>query len=181
MAFHHVAFGAKDIAATHEFYTKIMGFRLAKVVVAPTPGEHGGWARHVFYETGDDGQMIAFWDLHDAKIGTDWKADHAASLGLPEWVNHVAFDAPSLDALAARRRHWQQSGLTVLEIDHEWCTSIYVVDPNGILVEFCCTTRAFTEDEIAEAARLVADPSPRLETPAQPKVHKPLTKAGVAA
>ncbi len=180
MAFHHVAYGTKDLAATHEFYTRIMGFRLAKVVTAPTPGEHGGWAKHVFYETGD-GQMIAFWDLHDPQIGDGWKADHAQSLGLPQWVNHVAFDAPTLDALAAHRKRWQENGITVLEVDHEWCTSIYASDPNGLMVEFCCTTRAFTADEIEEAGRLLGDPAPRLETPPSPTVHKPLRKTGVAA
>jgi catechol 2,3-dioxygenase-like lactoylglutathione lyase family enzyme len=181
MAFHHVAYGAKDIAATHDFYTRVMGFRLAKVVTAPTPGNHGGWAKHAFYETGDDGQMIAFWDLHDGKIGDHWRADHAASLGLPQWVNHVAFDSPSLDDLAARRTRWQENGITVLEVDHEWCTSIYTVDPNGIMVEFCCTTRAFTAAEIEEAGRLIADPAPQLESPPQAKVHKPLRDADVAA
>ena len=180
MAFHHVAYGTKDLAATHDFYTRIMGFRLAKVVTAPTPGEHGGWAKHAFYETGD-GQMIAFWDLHDPQIGDGWKADHAESLGVPQWVNHVAFDAPTLDALAAHRKRWQENGITVLEVDHEWCTSIYAADPNGLMVEFCCTTRAFTADEIEEAGRLLTDPAPRLETPPTPTVHKPLRKTGVAA
>lgn len=181
MAFHHVAYGTKDLAATHAFYTDVMGFKVAKVVAAPTPGEHGGWAKHVFYETGD-GQMIAFWDLHDPQIGSDWKADHAESLGVPAWVNHVAFDAPSLEDLAAKRKRWQEHGITVLEVDHEWCTSIYASDPNGLMVEFCCTTRAFTEEELADAVRLVAHPSPPLETTApHVTVHKPIVKTGAAA
>ena len=62
MAFHHVALATRDIDATHRFYTEVMGFTLVKAVVAPTP--NGGWARHVFYDTGDG--MIAFWDLHDS-------------------------------------------------------------------------------------------------------------------
>ncbi len=178
MAFHHVALATKDIAATHDFYTRIMGFRLVKVVTGPTPG--GGWAKHVFYDTGR-GEMIAFWDLHDPKIGRSFRVDHAQSLGLPEWVNHFAFTASSLEELAAIRTRWQEHGLGVLEIDHEWCTSIYVTDPNGVLVEFCCTTREFTADEIAEAERLLADPAPPLEAPAKPRFHRPLRKRDVAA
>ena len=27
------------------------------------------------------------------------------------------------------------------EIDHGWCRSVYTVDPNGIMVEFCVTTK----------------------------------------
>jgi len=178
MAFHHVAYGTRDLTATHEFYTRGMGFRLVKVVAAPTPGDRG-WAKHVFYDTGN-GQMIAFWDLHDPQIGDDWKADHAQSLGVPEWVNHVAFDAPTLDDLRARRQIWQESGIRVVEVDHEWCTSIYTTDPNGLLVEFCCTTRPFSAQEIAEANRLVHDPAPPLERLGTSSVHEPIT-AGVGS
>ena len=32
-------------------------------------------------------------------------------------------------------------------VDHDWCRSIYFNDPNGLLLEFCATTRAFNEDD----------------------------------
>jgi catechol 2,3-dioxygenase-like lactoylglutathione lyase family enzyme len=180
MAFHHVAIGSKDIEANHDFYTRVMGFELAKVVVAPTPGDQGGWARHVFYDTGD-GELIAFWDLHDPQLGDAWKADHAESLGLPIWVNHIAFDAPSMDELHARRRHWQDQGIDVLEVDHEWCTSIYATDPNGVMVEFCHTTRPFTADEIAEAEVLLHAARPRLESPGKVTVHRATKRTAAGA
>ena len=67
-----------------------MGFELVKAVVAPTDGP-GGWAKHVFYDTGGDG-LIAFWDLHDDRFeGFDPRISEG--LGLPTWVNHLAFDA----------------------------------------------------------------------------------------
>ena len=66
MPFSHIALATSDIEATHRFYTGPMGFRLAKVVAAPTPGDTG-WARHVFYDCGE-GEYIAFWDIHDATI-----------------------------------------------------------------------------------------------------------------
>jgi catechol 2,3-dioxygenase-like lactoylglutathione lyase family enzyme len=156
MAFHHVAFATKDPAATHAFYTDAMGFRLVKVVVNPTPSG-SGWARHFFYDTGDD-EMIAFWDLHDTEIGDDYPTAISKGMGLPEWVNHLAFDAPDLTALAAHRERWRACGIAVAEVDHGFCTSIYATDPNGIMVEFCCTTRPFTDEEKAEAeTRLFAD------------------------
>jgi len=179
MAFHHVAIATKDIAANHDFYTRVMGFKLVKVVASATPGDHGGWARHVFYDTGH-GEMIAFWDLHDAKIGDSWKADHSESLGLPVWANHLAFNAPTMDDLVARRRHWQEQGMDVLEIDHEWCTSIYATDPNGVMVEFCHTTRDFTADEIAEAAHLLRAAKPALEAPGKVTVHRPVRRSEAA-
>lgn len=173
MAFHHVALATKDLASTHAFYTETMGFTLCKVVAAPT---EAGWARHVFYDTGD-GQMIAFWDLHDSKIGDAYSTDLNRSVGLPVWTNHVAFNAPDLASLAARRTHWQERGITMAEIDHGWCTSIYATDPNGILVEFCCTTRPFTAEETAQATQLLEAELPELEDAPVPVIHRPTVVA----
>ncbi len=175
MAFHHVALATRDLPETHRFYTEVMGFRLAKVVAAPTP--EGGWAKHVFYDTGD-GRMIAFWELHVDAIGDHFPTDLNRSLGLPGWVNHFAFDAPTIADLDARRARWQASGIKVLEVDHEWCRSIYATDPNGITVEFCCTTRAFTAAETSWAEENVLAETPELETtPPAVVVHEPLTPA----
>jgi catechol 2,3-dioxygenase-like lactoylglutathione lyase family enzyme len=172
MAFHHVALATKDTDATLDFYTRVMGFRLVKVVVAPTPGD-SGWAKHFFFDTGA-GSMIAFWELHDETIGAEYPTDLNRSIGLPWWVNHLAFDAPSTEDLETHKLRWREHGHTVLEVDHGWCRSIYTRDPNGIMVEFCHTTREFTPDEIATAARLLADPAPPLE-PAPPAiVHEPI-------
>lgn len=173
MAFHHVALATRDLAATHRFYTEVMGFKVVKVVVAPTP-EESGWAKHVFYDTGN-GEMIAFWDIHDADIEAgSWTGDLSKVIGLPQWVNHVAFDAPTLETLEARKQHWREHGLTVAEIDHGFCTSIYATDPNEILVEFCCTTRPFSDEELAAASRLVDDANPRLEAVPGMRVFKPI-------
>ena len=58
-----------------------------------------------------------------------------------------------------------------MRIDHGWCTSIYADDPNGITVEFCTSTREFTDDDRAEAARLLAAASkPELE-PDRPEIE----------
>jgi hypothetical protein len=60
----------------------------------------------------------------------------------------------------------------VIEIDHGWCHSIYANDPNGTLVEFCCTTRHFTEADVEEAARLVALAEPPLDEPPPFEIHE---------
>jgi hypothetical protein len=49
-----------------------------------------------------------------------------------------------------------------MEIDHDWCVSIYTTDPNGILVEFSTLTREFTAADKAEAEQLLRDPEPSL-------------------
>jgi catechol 2,3-dioxygenase-like lactoylglutathione lyase family enzyme len=154
MPFHHVALATRDLDATRRFYTEAMGFPLVKVEAAATL-EQTGWARHVFFDTGG-GQLFAVWDLHDDTI-PDFDPAISRGLGLPTWVNHIAFSAASLDDLAARRQR-----LDVIEIDHGWCMSIYANDPGGTLVEFCCTTRAFTQADVDEAQALVEAEQPSL-------------------
>jgi catechol 2,3-dioxygenase-like lactoylglutathione lyase family enzyme len=169
MAFHHVALATRDLAATHAFYTDVMGFTLVKAVAAGTNGKDG-WAKHMFYDTGGSG-LIAFWELHDDEIADTWSPAISTGLGLPEWVNHIAFDAPDVDALEARKQHWLDAGLFVVAIDHGWCASIYTIDPNGILVEFCTTTAAFTAAD-TDAARSVLESSrPPLEPAPVPVFH----------
>jgi len=184
MGFHHVALATRDTAATHRFYTDVMGFELAKVVVAPTPGEHGGWAKHFFYSTGTSPSgeqgMMAFWEIHDDEIGTDFPANLNDSIGLPWWVNHIAFDAPTTEDLERHRDRWRAHGQTVLEVDHAFCVSIYIRDPSGNMVEFCHTVREFTESERARATAMIADARPALDE-AEPRVTvwKPLEPATV--
>ncbi|MGI9646679.1 MAG: VOC family protein, partial [Ilumatobacteraceae bacterium] len=131
--------------------------------------------KHVFYTTGDssDAGMIAFWDIHDPEIGTGYSTDINAATGLPWWVNHVAFDAPTREALDAHRRRWQEHGHRVLEVDHEFCVSIYLRDPSENLVEFCHTTRPFTAEEKIRAVELMRDPAPELDGEATFVVHDP--------
>ncbi len=162
MGMHHMAFATRDAKATHQFYTDAMGFELVKVEVTPM-GD--GWAKHLFYSTGSDrDQLIAFWDLHDPKLPDDWSADISRGLGLPRGLNHLAFSADSLGDLARRRDRWLGYGRDVMEIDHGWCTSIYTEDPNGIMVEFCVLTQAFTQQDRENALRLLEDPEPGIST-----------------
>jgi catechol 2,3-dioxygenase-like lactoylglutathione lyase family enzyme len=170
--FNHIALATRDIDATHRFYTDVMGFRLAKVVAAPTPGDTG-WARHVFYDCGG-GEYVAFWDLPDETI-TGYPTDLNESIGLPAWVNHFAWNAADEDAYQGHLQRWRSCGITVAEIDHGFCKSIYTQDPNGILVEFCLMTAELGEDDEREARALLAANVPALETPPGVVFHEPLS------
>ena len=170
MSFHHLAIATCDLEANHAFYTESMGFTLERTNVAPT--DTGGWARHVFYDTGN-GEMIAFWDIHDDPTIGDFEPSISKGLGLPAWTNHIAFDAPSLDDLAAARPRWLDHGFYVYEIDHGWCTSIYTTDPNGIMVEFCTTTAVATDADRALAASLLTATKPELEAAPTGTLYSP--------
>ena len=67
MAFHHVAFATRDLAATHAFYTEAMGFELVTAEAIATPG--GGWARPAFYGAGDG--LPAVWVLEERGEGAE--------------------------------------------------------------------------------------------------------------
>ena len=62
-----------------------------------------------------------------------------------------AFLQASVD-VRAERRHEEliAKGQTVTDVvDHEWAKSIYLKDPNGISLEFCCLTRDVgTQDDV---------------------------------
>ena len=167
MPFHHLAVATRDLAAMHRFYTEAMGFTLAKGVAAKTP--EGGWAKHLFYDTGG-GELFAVWDLHDESLG-DWSSGLSTGLGLPQWVNHVAFTARDAAHLESCKRRWLAHGSDVAEIDHGWCISIYATDPNGTMVEWCLSTRELGAAQRADAQRLLADPRPELETSADVRFY----------
>jgi catechol 2,3-dioxygenase-like lactoylglutathione lyase family enzyme len=144
VAFHHLALATRDLMATHAFYTEAMGFTLVHVEGAPTD-EPGGWLRHAFYDTGD-GSMLAFMELHDDRF-TDFDPAISRGLGLPVWVNHLAFDAPDEDALAAALERWLAAGHDVVRMEHTHGRSIYTEDPNGNTVEWSMRTTPFTTVE----------------------------------
>ena len=174
MGYHHLAFAARDMQATHRFYSEVMGFELVKAVAAPTD-RPGGWAKHLFYDTGSgansaDPGLIAFWELHDERM-SDNDTAISTGLGFEPWVNHVAFAASDLDDIGRRREQWLDGGYDVMEIDHGFCVSIYTMDPNGILVEFCTDTAPYTQGDREAALSVLHADAPELEDPPVPVFH----------
>jgi catechol 2,3-dioxygenase-like lactoylglutathione lyase family enzyme len=162
---HHIAFACQDVAETDHFYQEILGFPLAHAQL--DEAKDGGWLRHTFYDLGD-GSYIAFFDLHGVGEPAELRTEISTGLGLPAWVNHVAIraDAAKVDEVKARL---DKAGLAVeMELDHGWCQSLYVTDPNGILVELTVDTPGIDPDpeqarrivEAAEPGDLAPEASP---------------------
>lgn len=174
MGYHHLALAAKDMQAVHHFYEGVMGFQLVKTEVAPSP--EGGWAKHFFYRMEDDSKFIAFWELHDVPgVSEDFETNLSRAAGLPDYVNHISFDVSSRADLENRKRQWLAAGLDVMEIDHNWCHSIYTKDPNDNLVEFCLTTGRFTAEDRSFALKQLEPAADRPEfskPPAKVQMHK---------
>jgi catechol 2,3-dioxygenase-like lactoylglutathione lyase family enzyme len=163
MGYHHLALACRDIQAIHEFYEGLMGFELVKVEIGPV--REGGWAKHFFYRMEDDHKFIAFWELHDVPGTENLETNISKAAGVPEHINHISFDVQDMDDLQQRKQQWLGAGLEVMEIDHNWCHSIYTRDPNGILVEFCVTTGSFTATDREKALRALTADEPEFSPP----------------
>jgi len=158
MGVSHIALVAKDMTATHAFYTGPMGFELVKVEIVP---KEGGFARHAFYSTGSDtDQLIAFWDLSGDPGAPEFENDINKAMGVAAGSVHMAFQAADLDDLERKRKRLNDHGIDVLEIDHGWIQSIYVTDPDGLMVEFACMTRGISDQDKADAEELLKSPTP---------------------
>jgi catechol 2,3-dioxygenase-like lactoylglutathione lyase family enzyme len=150
---HHVAYATRDPEATHAFYSEKLGMPL---VHTENHRQGDGYFRHFFFDMGGD-DYLAFFQVEDVGEQDDYKTAVSLGAGLPIWVNHLAFRLDSEEELRAMVKQLHDRGIDQLqEIDHGWCRSIYLVDPNGIMVEFCVTTdpEAFAQGE-EEALRLL--------------------------
>jgi catechol 2,3-dioxygenase-like lactoylglutathione lyase family enzyme len=101
---------------------------------------------HVFLDAGM-GNVLAFFELPTrAAMGRDPNT--------PAWVQHIAFEVETLDALLAAKRHIQAQGVEVLgPTDHGLFKSIYFFDPNGHRLELAVNTGSAQQ---LAAARAVA-------------------------
>ena len=153
--FHHVAFACRDVEATVHFYETLLGFPL---VHTEMDGKPEGFMRHIFFDLGD-GSCIAFFQLNDANGPGDYKTDISTGMDLPVWVNHVAFQADEEKQEGVKATLAEAGIEPLMEVDHGWCHSVYFVDPNGIMVEFCRDTPGIVPDGEKAKSMLTQIPS----------------------
>jgi catechol 2,3-dioxygenase-like lactoylglutathione lyase family enzyme len=128
----HAAWVTHDVAATADFYTRILGMELASTIFddkVPSTGEAFPYF-HIFFRM-SDGSTIAFFEC----IGLPPTAP--ASHPAYDTFNHFAMQAASR-AEVDRWRDWMVSnGVDVLgPVDHKGLIySIYFHDPNGLRLE----------------------------------------------
>lgn len=145
---HHHAWRCRDSEETRAFYEDLLGMKLAIFLRLPhyeQPGDRPPFT-HLFFEM-NDGSYIAFFDL----------GDDGATIQDPEtpdWVNHLALEVDSLEALEDHKRRLEAAGVEVKgPKDHHFVHSIYFYDPNGIRLELTARVhdQAFLEEEAAHA------------------------------
>ena len=128
----HLAYVTHDVAATADFYTRVLGMELASTIFddqVPSTGEHFPYF-HIFFRMAD-GSTIAFFECTDLPPAA--KSTHPAY----DTFNHVALQAKNPEELRRWRDWLVECGVEVLgPIDHKgMIESIYFHDPNGIRLE----------------------------------------------
>lgn len=132
---HHVAYRCIDAEATVMFYTQVlkMDFILAisedRVPSTKEPDPY----MHVFLDAGQ-GNILAFFEIPNSPpMGKDPNT--------PEWVQHIAFQVESEEALLKAKRELEEKGIEVVgPTNHEIIKSIYFFDPNGHRLELTTVT-----------------------------------------
>jgi catechol 2,3-dioxygenase-like lactoylglutathione lyase family enzyme len=128
----HLAYVTHDVAATADFYTRVLGMELASTIFddhVPSTGEDFPYF-HIFFRMAD-GSTIAFFECTDLPPAA--KATHPAY----DTFNHVALQAENPEELRRWRAWLSECGVEVLgPVDHKgMIESIYFHDPNGIRLE----------------------------------------------
>ena len=146
LGYSHVGLSTLDLERTRAFWEGVLGFKAVRCDIMKV--KEGGQIRHVFFDTGH-GQLMAFMEARGVKgIPLEYDAGINRGLGLPDAFYHFAFEIGSVEALEAKRVELIAKGVRVTPIvDHEWMKSIYLKDPNGLLLEFAVQTRALEADD----------------------------------
>lgn len=140
---HHTAYVVKDLEATRHFYEDILGIPL--VATWCEQEELFGSERtycHCFFGL-PDGSALAFFQFADAADDAEFGPPLP-----PSPFRHIALNVDGA-AQAALEQRIAAAGLTEPQtyvLEHGYCRSVYVVDPDGMIVEF--TRDAANADQI---------------------------------
>jgi len=129
---HHAAWVTPDVAATADFYTRIMGMEIASTIFddhVPSTGDKFPYF-HIFFRMGD-GSTLAFFEAPG--VPEPAKSSHPAY----DVFNHIALQAKDRDEVLQWHEWLTSNGIEVLgPVDHKGLIlSIYFHDPAGIRME----------------------------------------------
>ncbi len=167
----HLALVCSDMRRTIAFYSGTLGMPLVKTIELP-----GDLGQHFFFGCGGGNTLAFFWlvDAPEASPGL------AAPKGLPDEgellsgvgsMNHVAFAVPPerfdeyyervrADGIKVSRilnHDDSRSGVSREVHEGTFVRSFYFQDPDGVLLEFACWTRTFTDADVSHEPKTAAD------------------------
>lgn len=161
----HVGLATHDMEKTIWFYREVLGF--AVVAENRATVTDGGTVHLVYFDIGDGCFIVFMQGMNVPSIPDDFDTGINGQLGVPRGMYHYAFKEVSQEGLFARQRQLEQAGLEVSAlVDHGYAQAIYVLDPNGIQIEFCWQCRPFGLEDLQQSAIVsMGGPVPS-ETPA---------------
>lgn len=127
----HAAWVTHDVAATYDFYTRIMGMEIASTVIddkVPSTGDAFPYF-HIFFKM-QDGSTFAFFEAPGLPPAA--KSTHPAY----DIFNHIALEVASRDDVMKWYNWLSQNDIDIVgPTDHGLIYSIYFHDPNGVRLE----------------------------------------------
>lgn len=150
---HHTAYVSKDLEATRAFYEDLLGFPLMATWCEADElfGELRTYC-HCFFGL-EDGSALAFFQFareSDAKLFGPELA--------PSPFRHIALkvEAESQQKIADRLKAAGYEAPRTYILEHGYCRSLYVEDPNGMIVELTADAPEATTDEVVKMKRETA-------------------------
>ena len=158
----HLALVCKDMKRTVDFYSGVLGMPLTKTINLPR-----GMGQHFFFDIGNGDSLAFFWfpDAPESQPGVTHPAGQVGEGSITSAhasMNHVAFDVPA-DKIDEYQQKLEAAGIDVTPVvnhddsesqasptitDTTFVRSIYFKDPDGIMLEFACWTRALDERDV---------------------------------
>lgn len=148
---HHTAYVTKDMEATRKFYEEVIGLPL--IATWSESDELFGAMRtycHCFFGLGDGG-ALAFFQFANPQDQEEFGPKMPFSP-----FHHIALnvDAETQKAIEERIKLAGYKEPQTYVLEHGYCRSVYITDPNGMILEF--TLDAPKASEINKTRRATA-------------------------
>jgi catechol 2,3-dioxygenase-like lactoylglutathione lyase family enzyme len=157
----HLALVCRDMERTVDFYTNVLGMPLIKTIELPLD-----LGQHFFFDCGGGDSLAFFWFPNAPEpvagvTGPGCRPDQGDLTSAIGSMNHVAFDVAP-EHIEAYRERLIAAGVPCTEVanhddseygiseelhDGVFVRSVYFMDPDGILLELACWTRALDRPE----------------------------------
>jgi catechol 2,3-dioxygenase-like lactoylglutathione lyase family enzyme len=153
---HHTAYTTKDMEKTKKFYTEVIGLPL--IATWSEADELFGKLRvycHCFFGLGDGG-ALAFFQFADKADEKEFSPPIP-----PSPFHHIALkvERSVQDAIAERIEAAGIKPPQTYILEHGYCRSLYVEDPNGMVLEFTLdapNVSKITKDRLKDADSTLA-------------------------
>ncbi len=144
---HHVTNVCTDMEATREFYEDVLGFHTVKMT---ENYDDPGTLHYYFSSTpaGEPGTVVSYFEYPESRGVPGPGASH-----------HFAIGVEDRDALDDWRNHLVDRGVDVSPVrDRTYFESIYLTDPDGLVIEFATAGPGFRVDDERPGSEFVTPP-----------------------